>query len=81
VWGPASYTGIDGSRYYLIFVDHYTKYIWFYPMATKSGVSNIFPQFKKFVETRFQKPIKTLYSENILKTQRLLLAIFHGYIV
>jgi hypothetical protein len=50
-------------------------------MATKSGVSNIFPQFKKFVETRFQKPIKTLYSENILKTQRLLLAIFHGYIV
>jgi len=64
VWGPASYTGIDGSRYYLIFVDHYTKYIWFYPMATKSGVSNIFPQFKKFVETRFQKPIKTLYSDN-----------------
>ena len=35
VWGPASYTGIDGSRYYLIFVDHYTKYIWFYPMVTK----------------------------------------------
>ena len=58
VWGPASYTGIDGSRYYLIFVDHYTKYIWFYPMATKSSVSTIFPQFKKFVETRFQKSIK-----------------------
>ena len=35
----------DGSRYYLIFVDHYTKYIWFYPMVTKSGVSNIFPHF------------------------------------
>jgi transposase InsO family protein len=64
VWGLASYTGIDGSRYYLIFVDHYTKYIWFYPMTTKFGVSNIFPQFKKFVETRFQKPIKTLYSDN-----------------
>ena len=33
-------------------------------MATKSGVSNIFLHFKKFVETRFQKPIKTLYSDN-----------------
>jgi hypothetical protein len=33
-------------------------------MVTKSGVSNIFPHFKKFVETRFKKPIKTLYSDN-----------------
>jgi transposase InsO family protein len=33
-------------------------------MTTKSGVSNIFSQFKKFVETRFQKPIKTIYSDN-----------------
>jgi hypothetical protein len=64
VWGPASYTGIDGSRYYLIFVDHFTKYTWFYPMVTKSGVSTIFPHFKKFVETRFQKLLKTLYSDN-----------------
>ena len=64
VWGPASYTGIDESRYYLIFVDHYIKYIWFYPMVTKSGVSKIFPHFKRFVETRFQKSIKTLYSDN-----------------
>ena len=64
VWGPASYTGINGSRYYLIFVDHYTKYIWFYPMVTKSGVSKIFPHFKRFVEIRFQKSIKTLYSDN-----------------
>jgi len=64
VWGLANYTAIEGSKYYLIFVDHYTKYIWFYPMVTKSSVSIIFPHFKKFVETRFQKFIKTLYSNN-----------------
>jgi hypothetical protein len=64
VWGLVSYTGIDGSQYYLIFVDHFTKYTWFYPMVTKSGVSIIFPHFKKFVETRFQKLLKTLYSDN-----------------
>jgi len=64
VWGPASYTGLDGSIYYLIFVDHYTKYTWFYPMAIKSGVSTIFPHFKKVVENRFQKTIKTMYSDN-----------------
>jgi len=64
VWGPASYIGLDGSRYYLIFVDHYTKYTWFYPMVIKSGVSTIFPLFKKVVENHFQKTIKTLYSGN-----------------
>jgi hypothetical protein len=64
VWGPASYTELDGSRYYLIFVYHYTKYTWFYPMVTKSGVFTLFPHFKKFVQTCFQKPIKTLYSDN-----------------
>ena len=82
VWGPASYIGIDGSRYYLIFVDHYTKYIWFYPMVTKSDVSKNFPHFKRFVETRFQKSIKTLYSDNggefiALKSYLLLHGITH----
>lgn len=43
VWRPVYYTGIDGSRYYLILVDHYTKYMWLYPMTAKSSVSNIFP--------------------------------------
>lgn len=27
VWGPSHDIGINGSKYYVIFVDHYTKYI------------------------------------------------------
>ena len=82
VWGPSSYTGIDGSRYYLIFVDHYIKYIWFYPMVTKSGVSKIFLHFKRLFETCFQKSIKTLYFDNggefiALKSYLLLHGITH----
>ena len=50
VWGSSNTIGIDGSWYYLILVDHFTKYIWFYPMETKSQVSMIFPQFKHLVE-------------------------------
>ena len=64
VWGPTHYNGINGSRYYLILVDHFTKYMWFYPMATKSGVSTIFSHFKKLVETHLQTKIKNLYSNN-----------------
>jgi transposase InsO family protein len=64
VWGPAHCVGVDGSRYYLLFVDHYTKYMWSYAMETKSGVATIFPQFKTLVENRFQCKIKTIYSDN-----------------
>jgi hypothetical protein len=33
-------------------------------MVNKSDISKIFPQFKNFVETRFQTKINSLYSDN-----------------
>jgi transposase InsO family protein len=64
VWGPSHAVGIDGSKYYLIFVDHYTKYTWLYPMTHKSTVQTIFPQFRNLVENKFNTKIKSLYSDN-----------------
>ena len=54
----------DGFKYYVIFVDHFTKYIWFYPIKQKSDVKDIFMRFKAIVEKHFDKTIKTLYSNN-----------------
>ena len=64
VWGPSHDTSIDGSKYYIIFVDHYTKYIWLYLMSHKSSVQTIFPPFRNLVENRFNIKIKILYSDN-----------------
>jgi hypothetical protein len=64
VWGLAHCVGLDDSRYYLIFIDHYTKYMWFCPINAKSCVKSIFPQFKQLVEKWFQSQIKSLYSDN-----------------
>ena len=64
VWGPAPIRSLDGYLYYLIFVDHYSKYIWLYPMKFKSDVSLLFPQFQKLVEKYFNLPIVALYSDN-----------------
>ena len=41
----------DGYRYYVIFVDHFTKYIWFYPLKHKSDTTLTFIKFKALVET------------------------------
>lgn len=54
----------DGYKYYVIFVDHYTKYVWLYPLQKKSDTEPIFLQFKALVEKYFKRPIITLYSDN-----------------
>lgn len=64
VWGPSHEIGIEGSKYYVIFIDHFTKYIWLYPITHKSSVHKIFPQFRNLVENKFNTKIKSLYSDN-----------------
>lgn len=64
LWGPTPVNSIDGFRYYVIFVDHFSKSVWLYPLKLKSDVSIIFPIFKNLVERQFNSQIKTLYSDN-----------------
>lgn len=63
VWGP-SQLSVDKFHYYLIFVDHFSEYIWFYPMRHKSDVGTLFPHFKLLVEKYFQLPLISVYSDN-----------------
>ena len=54
----------DGFNYYVIFVNHYTKYIWLYPLRHKSYVHSTFIAFKNLVENYFTTTIMTLYTDN-----------------
>nr|BAA78425.1 polyprotein [Arabidopsis thaliana]BAK41505.1 polyprotein [Arabidopsis thaliana]BAK41506.1 polyprotein [Arabidopsis thaliana]BAK41508.1 polyprotein [Arabidopsis thaliana]BAK41509.1 polyprotein [Arabidopsis thaliana] len=54
----------DNYRYYVIFVDHFTRYTWLYPLKQKSQVKETFITFKNLVENRFQTRIGTFYSDN-----------------
>jgi hypothetical protein len=38
VWGPSLVPSIDGYRYYVLFVDHFTKYCWLFPIHNKLNV-------------------------------------------
>ena len=63
VW-TSTVASSDGFHYYAIFVDHFTKYIWFYPLHRKSNVHSTFVAFKQLVENYFTTTIKTLYIDN-----------------
>jgi len=64
VWGPSPFVSIDNFKYYVIFIDHFSKYVWLYPLKFKSDVSTIFPIFKNLVENQFNCKIKSFYSDN-----------------
>jgi hypothetical protein len=53
VWGPAPIRSLDDFSYYLVFTNHFSKYVWLYPLKNKSDVSVIFPKFKSVVEKFF----------------------------
>jgi hypothetical protein len=54
---------ISGCKYYIIFVDDFTRYTWFYPLHFKSDTYNCFVKFKFLVETQFSCKIRQLQSD------------------
>ena len=54
----------DNFKYYIIFVDSYTKYISLYPIKQKSDSFQIFIRFQSLLEKYFKRPIKQLFSDN-----------------
>ncbi|PKU82537.1 Retrovirus-related Pol polyprotein from transposon TNT 1-94 [Dendrobium catenatum] len=63
VWGPAPVLSVRKFKYYLVFVDDFTRYCWVYPLKFKSEVLHTFLHFKLLVEKQFQHPIKMLQSD------------------
>lgn len=64
VWGPSRVPSVDGYRYYVLFVNHFTKYYWFFPMKLESDVSTIFVQLIAMLENQFSTRVKNLYTDN-----------------
>ena len=80
VWGPSPVTNIGGSRYFIVFIDDYSRYSWIFPMKSCSEILLIYSNFAKMVETQFSKRIKTFRSDNALEyTQYAFQALLHSY--
>ena len=42
LWGPSPVESVDAYRYYAIFVDDYSRFMWFYPLKNKVQLSGGF---------------------------------------
>ena len=67
VWGSSPVASIGGSRYFVVFIDDYSRYSWIFPMKSRSEILPIYSTFAKMVETQFSKHIKNFRSNNALE--------------
>jgi hypothetical protein len=62
VWGPAS-SSVGHFKYYVLFIDDYSKFTWVYLLKNKSDVFQKNCDFQKFVEHLFKKRILAIQSD------------------
>lgn len=63
VWGPSPVTSFYGHRYFLLCVDHYTRYMWLFPIKQFSDVFNTFKQFHVMAERQFKTQLKSVQTD------------------
>ena len=63
VWGPSPICSKSGFRYYVSFMDDFSRYSWLFPIMRKSDVYAIFVKFQSYVERFFNIKIKRVQSD------------------
>jgi hypothetical protein len=62
--GPFPHPSINKVRFFLIFVDDFSRFTWIYFLRQKFEVFQHLKDFKALVETQFRKKIKVLQTDN-----------------
>jgi hypothetical protein len=63
VWGPSPVCSTNGSKYYVSFLDAFSRYMWLYPLSCKADVTTVFIKFQSYVERFFESKIKFVQSD------------------
>lgn len=58
IWGPSPVVSRAGYRYFITFIDDYSRFTWMYPLSHRSQAYESFRHFKSHVENLFSTKIK-----------------------
>lgn len=67
ICGPMETTSLGGSKYYILFVDDYSRMAFIYFIENKNEALKCFKEYKAVAENQLQKKIKILRSDNGLE--------------
>ncbi|GJU84962.1 ribonuclease H-like domain-containing protein [Tanacetum coccineum] len=55
---------LSGFKYYVLFLDHYSQFVWVYPLLNKSDVLSKFVLFRTYVRTQFKCEIRSFQCDH-----------------
>jgi Integrase core domain len=64
IWGPCFTNSMNGYRYFIIFIDCFSRVTWVYLMKNKSEVFDCFKYFHRSIQTQYGTIVKVLRSDN-----------------
>ena len=64
VCGPMKTVSLNGSKYFILFIDDFTRMTWVYFLKQKSEVFSVFKKFKALVEAQCGCLLKKLRTDN-----------------
>ncbi|KAG8486726.1 hypothetical protein CXB51_020278 [Gossypium anomalum] len=64
VCGPMKTESLNGSKYFILFINDYTRFCWIYFLKHKSEVAQVFVKFKAATETETGLKLKTIRTDN-----------------
>jgi hypothetical protein len=64
VWGPTKVSTLNGSRWFVSFIDDHSRMTWVCLMKTKQDVCSLFKQFYSMVDTQYKTSIQVLRIDN-----------------
>ena len=65
VWGPCLVLSPTRFRYFVTFVDDFSRVTWLYPMKSRSELFSHFNTFCVEIQTKFYDSVQTLRSDNV----------------
>jgi len=64
IWGCSPVEATSGVKYYIAFLNAYSKYTWLYLLHSKSQFSYVFTRFKQYDENQTNYKIKYIQTDN-----------------
>ena len=58
IWGPTPTPTMGSSRYFVLFIDDYSRFTWIHMMKNIHELPQIYINFAKIIQTQFSKVIK-----------------------
>jgi len=63
IWGPTPIDSYSGFKYYVSFINDYSRFTWVYLLKHRSEIPTIYAAFTSMIKTQFNSRIKVFRSD------------------